>query len=252
MTRLRAFTLHLTASVLLFLVFLGLIVIIWYPPPYFTIDGGWTLLKILISVHLVLGPLLTLIVFKPGKWGLRFDLICIGLLQLGALLYGGALLYQQRPTFVVFAVDRFTTIPAAAIDPDQVPPELRHGPQPRWVEAHFPKDPKARQAMMFAVVMEGAPDIEYRPELYQPYAPDLAQLRARSIDLPTMIARSADAQAAVDQFLAQHGGRLEDYFYLPLRGRNKDIVKVLSQKDGRPVGWISISPWLQDYPQKPQ
>jgi len=24
---------------------------------------------------------------------------------------------------------------------------------------------------------------------------------------------------------------------------NKDIVKVLSQKDGKPVGWITISPW---------
>jgi hypothetical protein len=29
-------------------------------------------------------------------------------------------------------------------------------------------------------------------------------------------------------------------------------VMALSFKDGKPVGWISISPWLQDYSQKPQ
>jgi hypothetical protein len=92
--------------VLLFRVFLGLIVIIWYPPPYFTIDGGWTHLKILISIHLVIGPLLTFIVFKSGKPSLKFDLSCIVLLQLGALLYGRMIIYQQRPAFVVSSVDR--------------------------------------------------------------------------------------------------------------------------------------------------
>jgi hypothetical protein len=40
---------------------------------------------------------------------------------------------------------------------------------------------------------------------------------------------------------------LEDYFYLPLRGKNKDIVLALSAKDGLPAGWIPISPWLSDY-----
>jgi hypothetical protein len=106
MTRLGAFTLHLTASALLFLVFLGPMVFVGYPPPYFTIDGGSIILKILISIHLVIGPLLTLIVFKPGKPSLKFDLSCIVLLHLGALLYGRTIIYQQRPAFVVFSVDR--------------------------------------------------------------------------------------------------------------------------------------------------
>jgi len=40
---------------------------------------------------------------------------------------------------------------------------------------------------------------------------------------------------------------LEDYFYLPLRGKNQDIVLALSAQDGMPAGWIPISPWLGDY-----
>jgi hypothetical protein len=43
---------------------------------------------------LALGPLLTLIVFEPGKPSLKFDLSCIVLLQLGALLYGGTIINQ--------------------------------------------------------------------------------------------------------------------------------------------------------------
>jgi len=46
MTRFRAFAIHLTASVLLFLLFLGILWFVGYPAPYFAIDGGWTMLLI--------------------------------------------------------------------------------------------------------------------------------------------------------------------------------------------------------------
>jgi hypothetical protein len=35
-----------------------------------------------------------------------------------------------------------------------------------------------------------------------------------------MAALNADAKQAIETFMAQYGGRLEDHFYLPLRGRN--------------------------------
>ena len=41
MTRFRAFTIHLIASVSIFLIFLGIMFFVWYPAPYFEIDGGW-------------------------------------------------------------------------------------------------------------------------------------------------------------------------------------------------------------------
>ena len=155
-------------------------------------------------------------------------------------------IYQERPAFVVFGLDRFTTIPTTAIDVDQVPVELRQGSQPWLVQADLPEDPKVREDLMFAV-LSGAPDVEYHPELYRPYAPDLLDLRKRSIDLPAFTARDADAKVAVDHFLAKKGGQLADYLYLPLKGKRKDIVMALSARDGRPVGYIAISPWREDY-----
>ena len=250
MTKARAFAIHLTASITIFLIFLGIMFFVWYPTPYFAIDGGWTVLRILAGVDVVLGPLLTLIVFKPGKPSLKFDLSCIVLLQLGALLYGGTIIYQQRPAFVVFGVDRFMSIPAAEVEFDKLKhPELKRvaGIGPLLAQTRPPDDPKLRQELLFGVLMEGQKDLEFRAELYEPYRPDLAHLRSHSIDLAKIAARDETAKAAMQTLANQHNGRLEDYFYLPLRGKNQDIVLALSAKDGMPAGWILISPWLEDY-----
>ena len=83
--RINAFLIHLTISFIIFLVLAYLIVLHWYPLPYFHTDGGWRGIRIIAGVDLVLGPLLTLIVFKPGKPGLKFDLTLIGLAQAVAL-----------------------------------------------------------------------------------------------------------------------------------------------------------------------
>lgn len=250
MSKLRAFIIHLAASMVIFLIFLSIMLLAWYPAPYFEVDGGWTVLKVLISVDLVLGPLLTLILFKPGKPGLKFDMSCIIIMQLGALLYGGAIIYQQRPAFVVFVIDRFTTIPASEIDRAQLKhPPFNHstGVHPLLAQARFPEDPKARQELLFAVLSGREKDIEFHPELYEPYQPDIPQLRSRSVDIQQITARDPEAKRAVERFLTQQGGHLEDYLYLPLKGKNKDIVMALSATDGMPAGWISLSPWLEDY-----
>ncbi|MDG4553623.1 MAG: hypothetical protein P9E24_05180 [Candidatus Competibacter sp.] len=65
MTQLHAFVIHLATSVTIFLIFLGIMFFVWYPAPYFEIDGGWKVPRILAGLDVVLGPLLTLIVFKP-------------------------------------------------------------------------------------------------------------------------------------------------------------------------------------------
>ena len=144
----------------------------------------------------------------------------------------------------------FTCIPAAEVAFDQLRyPELqrRFGISPLLAQARLPDDPKLRQELLFGVLLEGQKDLEFRAELYEPYQPDLAQLRSRSIDLSKIAALNDDAKQAIKTFAEQHDGRLDDYFYLPLRGRNKDIVMALLAKDGKPVGWIAISPWLSDY-----
>lgn len=254
MTRLRASTIHLFISIILFLALLGAIFSIWYPSPYFETDGNWKILGILAGVHVILGPLLTLILFKPGKPGLKFDMTCIVLMQASALLYGGIIIYQQRPSFVVFGIDRFTTVAAAEVEFAQLKyPELQRVVSigPLLAQAQPPEDPILRQKLLFGVLLHGEKDLEFRAELYEPYRPHLAHLRAHGIDLAKIAALDEAAKAAIETFAKQHSGRLEDYLYLPLKGKNQDIVLVLSAQDGMPTGWIPISPWLEDYRKAP-
>ena len=85
---------HLSISATVVGFFLAVIFFLWYPPPYFEIAGAEGVVQILIGVDLILGPLLTLLLYRPGKPGVIFDLSFIALIQLSALIYGVTIIYQ--------------------------------------------------------------------------------------------------------------------------------------------------------------
>ncbi|MCW9032447.1 MAG: hypothetical protein OQK58_13220, partial [Gammaproteobacteria bacterium] len=81
MSRFKAFSIHFAISFVIFLILLYFILVQWYPQPLFSTDGGWRVIRIIVGVDLIIGPFLTLIVFKSGKPGLKFDLAMIALVQ---------------------------------------------------------------------------------------------------------------------------------------------------------------------------
>ena len=62
-----ASSIHFFASLLVFSIFVYVLLTQWYPEPFFNASGGWQGLKLVILVDLVLGPLLTLIVYNRKK-----------------------------------------------------------------------------------------------------------------------------------------------------------------------------------------
>lgn len=114
MTKITATTNHLLLSVVIFSLLFGILIFFWYPSPYFSASGGWEGLKIAAAVDLVLGPILTLIVFntKKSKQKLVMDLSVIVLIQLSALVWGLHTIYQQRPVASVFWLGNFLTVTA--------------------------------------------------------------------------------------------------------------------------------------------
>jgi len=111
MTRFKAFAIHLAISLVIFFILLYFILVQWYPEPLFATDGGWRVIRIIVGVDLILGPLLTLIVFKAGKPGLKFDLTMIALVQFLALSWGVWTSYNERPAAVIYTLDFFTPVP---------------------------------------------------------------------------------------------------------------------------------------------
>ncbi len=183
-SRPRAVLTHLGVSATFVGAACALIFFLWYPHPYFLAAGAWQVLRVLIGVDLVLGPLLTAIVFKPGKRGLKFDLAVIALVQVAAFVYGVTTIYGGRPYFTVFAVDRFYVLARGDIVRDELERHERNDwlrktlRGPLLVAAERPSDPAGAQRLLDETVFQGKPDLERRPDYWAPYAEEL-QPRSR-------------------------------------------------------------------------
>ena len=94
---------HLSLSIVVFIVLAYLIYFVWYPQPYYSVAGGWQGMRLVAAVDLVLGPLITFLIFNPSKSRreITFDLVIILVIQFAALSYGVFATYSQRPVAVV-------------------------------------------------------------------------------------------------------------------------------------------------------
>ena len=134
LTRAQAFCLHLTLSLLAFSTLVYAMLAWWFPGDLFALDGGWQGLKLVAMVDLVLGPALTLLLYRPGKPGLALDMALIATVQVAALGYGFVATHQQRTVAVVFADGAFNTLSAQAHAEAEA--QLRElGAEPRSLEA---------------------------------------------------------------------------------------------------------------------
>ena len=248
MSRFRAFLIHLSISLVVVGAALAVVFFFWYPSPYFKAAGAWQIIQVLIGVDLVLGPALTLILFKSGKPRLKFDLSVIACIQIVALAYGLTVIYQEKPYFSVFAVDRFEIVAESEIDKSKIKyAELNTKPLvgPMLVFAAMPQTLEESQKLLMEVLVEGKPDLARRPEYYEPYAASKEKVLARARPLSEF--REAYPEAAgriqklVDKYEASGG-----IVYVPLVGRNSSYALVLSKSTALPVDSLDVNPWLQE------
>lgn len=244
--RWQAFAIHLGLSILIATAVVGLVVYVWYPQPYFTAMGGDLLLRLIIGVDVVVGPIVTLIIYDPRKPRLKVDLAIVAALQLAALVYGVLVMFEARPAWNVFVKDRFEITAANAVDEgarQRAPEAYRVLPVtgPVSVAGVAPSDPQQRMELSLAT-MAGGPDVAARPNLYVPLAQE-AQAVARAARPLQALSRQGQANAdAVSRFVAQRGaGR--DLGYVPVRARNKDFAAVVDRKTGEVVGYLPLNPW---------
>jgi len=224
-----------------------LVLAIWYPGPYYAAMGGATLLRLLIGVDVVLGPIITLIIFDTRKPRLKWDLAAIGVLQLGALLFGAWVMFDARPVYTVFTGDRFEIVPANSVDAasrSRARTEFAVLPLagPRVIGAHQPTDAKERSDVMLSS-MAGGPDIAHLPHLYHTYAEVATDAGRRAKPLSELARRGAAESLLVGAYLRDSGRPDDSVGYLPVRARNEDFAMVVDRKTGEVVGTLPINPW---------
>lgn len=245
MIRLIAAFKHFLLSLTFFSVIVFVLLYFWYPAPYFTASGGWQGLKIAAIVDLVLGPLLTLIVFDSlkSKRKLVFDLSVIVALQFSALAWGVMTIYEQRPVSVVFFENNFITVPASAFLKQGVPLAKldKYGEKkPNFIYVDKPIDEKGLKLMYEKITKESIPPHE-QTQLYKPLLDFYSIVSERQVDIKEIIIANSKMNNDLMALLQRNNKTITDYDYYSLRSKYKNIILLFS-KQGEWVDYIMVQP----------
>jgi hypothetical protein len=244
MSRWKASGIHFLLSVAIAGAVLIFMLAVWYPWPLFEAAGGSVLIFILVGVDVTIGPLITLIIFKTGKKGLKFDLTTIALLQFAALAYGIHTVYLARPVYLVFTLDRFDLVAAKDLDPQDLAKvtrsEFKRPPlgRPRYIAVVPPADPNERHNVLMTALQ--GKDLQMYPQHYVPYEQEARNALGRAKPVSVILERSPEA---VQRYLNSAGRSQESVKFLPLRAPRKDAAVLLDAVSGMPLEIILVDPW---------
>jgi|SRR5208282_3260590 len=245
MSRWKASGIHLLLSAAIAGAMLAFMLTVWYPWPLFEAAGGDHLIFILVGVDATLGPLITLIIFKSGKKGLKLELAIIVLLQFTALSYGIHTVYLARPVYLVFTIDRFDLVTAANLDPEDLAKvaltEFKHPSwgRPCYIAAIPPRDPVERFKILKTAL--AGKDLQLYPQYYVPYEqPEAQSALKHAKDLDIILKRDPEE---VQNYLKSAGRAPESVKFLPLRARQRDGAVLLDAVSGLPLEIILVNPW---------
>jgi len=240
--RIKASLMHLAASIVIAFLILILVFVLWYPTPLHEALAITQIFLLLLLVDVILGPLLTLLIFKVGKRTLTMDLMIIACLQLAALGYGLWVVAEGRPVWIVYNVDRFDVITALDIEPrklDEAPIQYRNASWsgPRWVGAVRPDDPEQRQNILFEAALGGS-DIAQRPGLYRPMSDMAEAIRQRAQPLRKL--KNFNEATLVRRALQDWPTATA---WVPLMARAKPMVVLLSENKSSVLAIVDLRPW---------
>ncbi len=244
LSRFQAFAIHLLISSVVLGSFLAFVFLVWYPRPFFVVEGLVQIVWVLVGVDIVLGPALTLVVFKTGKPGLKRDLSIIAAIQIIGFIYGANTFYQERPYFAVFYdSDYFEVIPASTMkDISKINPDLNHSKFGRPIIVFVDAPGEIDELKIILEDMKkGGPSIHLRPEYYRPLKGHINKKFKLSQNLDELQNIPAN-NVAISQFKTEYGERIADFAYFPITGSLTSRLLVIDSRTESVVDYININP----------
>jgi hypothetical protein len=246
--RVLACAIHLGVSALVAALAAALVFGLWFPEPYGELAGGRQLFMLLLGVDVVVGPVLTLVLFNSRK-SLRekiLDFSVIGLLQLGALGYGLWTVAQARPVHLVYEYSRMAVVTAVQVPREQrakAPPELRGQPWlgPTLLSLRPLKDAE-EQFNTTMLAASGVPQAA-QPELWQPYEAGRAAILETAKPLAQLRLKFPGRSDLIDAHIAKTGRSEEGLVYMPVLARDTAWSILLDAQTALPVGFIPLDPY---------
>jgi len=245
-SRKQAFLTHLFISMVIFFVLLYLIVYKWYPSYYFHIDGGYRGIVTIFFVDVVLGPGLTLLVFKPGKPNLKFDMAVIIIFQIVALSWGIKSVYSERPALTVFYDGKFSCMSYAQVSDvnlerlalaDKGAPLLAVLPRPSTYVEY--------QGMALEAYRNNSAEIYVFGEKFLPMdAVGTLQVMNYELDVANNFYGSEEELEKYEKtwadYLAANPDVIEQYLFFPLACRYNNALAVFDPEKSEIVEYVPV------------
>jgi len=231
-SRWKAAAIHLSASAAIAAAVVWAILWIWYPSPFFEALGGARLIALIAGVNVVLGPLITLIVFDTRKKNLKFDLAAVVVLQLAALTYGVHIAFQARPVYLLFVKDRFEIVTANQLEPEQLAkvtrPEFKSVPfsGPWTAAADLPTDPKELRLLQILAI-NARVDAQLFPQYFVPYFERNRLIVSKGRTLARFTAELPQSKPVIERALAAAGKTPDQIRLLPLYVKDRSLAVIV-------------------------
>ncbi len=242
--KLRAFLIHLALSAAVVGALALAALATWYPQPWFMNDGGWQVLRIIVMVDVVLGPLLTLMVFRRGKPGLRRDLGIIAAVQIAALAYGAMLMVQHRPAFIVYVENNFFTVTWPEIgkltqDLERLQRFRHAGAGLPFVRVAMPEDLRERNRLRDAM-REGGWLITALGDRYAAITPAQWEgIYRLGISIEALARQDEAIARELERVTRTHGLPIEQLAFVPVTCRYGVVLGVFKRNTRELIDWMT-------------
>jgi hypothetical protein len=209
---------------------------------------GIQLFALVVSVDIVMGPLLTLIVFngmKP-KTELVRDLSAIAALQFAALCYGVHVVFVARPVALVFEFDRFRVVAANEVlmrELKLAPPGFRQLSitGPRLMGTALPQTAAAKSEAL-DLALQGF-DIGQRPRYWRSYAFSKAGIAKSARPIALLLKHYPSKARLISATLQRAGLPMDSARFAPVLSMDGDWSAVVNA-DGDLEAFIPLSAYF--------
>ncbi|WP_424192522.1 TfpX/TfpZ family type IV pilin accessory protein [Ampullimonas aquatilis] len=245
----RFATAHFLISLGIAIVSAALVFMVWYPGVLAKLTSVTKIYWIVLGVDVTLGPLLTLIVASPKK-GLReriSDFAVIGLIQIAALIYGMSTVFDGRPAYIVYNVDRFDVVAANDLDEEDIKtakPEYQKLSffGPKLVAAIAPSDPDERNKLTLSS-LDGGKDLPQLPKYYLDYADVKQAAIDHSLDLSVVREKNPDQLDKLQKALTKTNIPEEQIRVLIIKVKNYYMTALIDKRDAHLLEIVDLKSW---------
>jgi len=242
MTKRNAFLIHLGLSLLIFLILLLLIVYVWYPAPYFDASYRMRWIKIIAFVDVVLGPVLTLIVFKPGKPRLKMDMAIILLLQISALSWGVYNAWSIHPKMTVLYDNAVYCLDRTGVQDSKADKKYAQSPMKAQISAILPFPKTMEMLEEYFSTGDLTKAVVFRHgEKYVSVSKEMtAELGKYQTDIQTVVSKNDHDKQKWNEFMANFEEVNPDWRFYPFLCLEKKKTLVLDRKHNKVDGVLDF------------